>query len=102
MQLKTTILGVAIGVTAVGVCISGCTPKTSDNNEPMSRGEQLYRGNCASCHRLLSPAEHDGPTWEAYIEKYGKHLSPEEKKTVYNFLTGQEEETDVNEVSEPL
>jgi cytochrome c5 len=102
MQLKTTILGVAIGVTAMGMSIPGCSPKASDKNQPMSQGEKLYRGNCATCHRLLAPEEHDGPTWEAYIEKYGKRLSPEEKKLVYNFLTGQEETTDANGVSEPL
>ena len=78
----------------------GCSRKSSDANRPMSPGEKLYRANCAACHRLLAPEEHDAPTWEAYIEKYGKRLSAEEKKLVYNFLTGQEASTEANEPSD--
>lgn len=102
MHLRTKLTVALMGVAMAGIGISGCSRRGSDNKQPMSQGEKLYRGNCASCHALLAPEGHDGPTWEAYIEKYGKRLSPEEKKLVYNFLTGQEEPQDANAPSASL
>ena len=75
MQPKPFITILAIGLTAAGALLCGCSPKVGNSKRPMSRGEKLYRANCGSCHRLLAPEEHDAPTWEAYIEKYGKRLS---------------------------
>ncbi len=102
MHLKPILAVTLMGVAITGAGVSSCSPKASNNRKPMSQGEKLYRGNCAACHRLLATEEHDGPTWETYIEKYGKRLSPEEKKLVYNFLTGQEEPPDANAPSESL
>lgn len=60
----------------------GCHPPSVQ----LTPGERLYRANCGSCHRLIRPQEHDGQTWVAYVEKYGKTLQPLDKQLVIEYL----------------
>ena len=48
--------------------------------------ERLYRRSCASCHRLKAPDEHDAETWRRAVERFGTHLSPEERRAIAGYL----------------
>ncbi|UCD48574.1 MAG: cytochrome c [Phycisphaerales bacterium] len=73
-------LGVAVLITAM---IHGCVSVTAQ----MSSGERLYRANCASCHRLIGPEEHDAAMWSHYVDEYGTGLDEVQKREVLVYLT---------------
>lgn len=66
---------------AVGACAhgEGGPPAPPD-------GAALYRRNCAACHRLKSPDEHDAETWRRAVERFGTHLSKDERRLVGDWL----------------
>lgn len=45
-------------------------------------GATLYRRSCASCHRLMRPAEHDAATWQRAVERFGARLPPGERAAI--------------------
>jgi mono/diheme cytochrome c family protein len=45
-------------------------------------GAALYRRNCASCHRLKSPSEHDAATWRRAVDRFGARLTPGERAAI--------------------
>jgi len=71
------------GVVLTATLIHGCATVTAE----MTSGERLYRANCASCHRLIGPEEHDAATWSRYVDEYGTGLNDTEKSEVMVFLT---------------
>ena len=60
--------------------LSGCIP------EAQREGGKLYAAKCSSCHRLLPPTDYSLDKFGAYIEKYGKGLTAEEKGRIMDFL----------------
>lgn len=71
------------GVVLIPALIHGCASVTSE----MSTGERLYRANCASCHRLIGPEEHDAAMWSHYVDEYGTGLDDVQKREVLIYLT---------------
>lgn len=49
-------------------------------------GATLYRRSCASCHRLKAPSEQDAETWRRAVERFGSHLSPDERRAIADYL----------------
>jgi cytochrome c5 len=50
-------------------------------------GATLYRRSCASCHRLLSPTEHDAATWRRAVERFGARLPARDREEIVRHLT---------------
>ena len=75
-----------VGIVAFLVLLQGCASVTAN----MSEGERLYRGNCASCHRLIAPDEHDVAAWRHYVDEYGAKLDESKKRRIMAFLSGAE------------
>lgn len=73
---------VMMGLGGILMLAWGCHPPSAT----LEPGERLYRGKCSSCHRLISPHEHDDKTWLVYVEKYGKNLSAAEKNLIMQYL----------------
>ena len=68
---------------------AGCVSQSKYIKTEGNEGERLYRAKCTSCHRLMSPAEHQAEKWTVYVEKYGNKigLTDEEKKKILDYLT---------------
>ena len=54
----------------------------------MGEGQKLYRAKCSSCHNLIEPDSHDIQTWRLYVDKYGKKMTEQEKRSVLDYLSG--------------
>ncbi len=46
----------------------------------------LYRAKCTSCHRLYPPQKHTYQKFQAYVIRYGKGLSDEERRRILEYL----------------
>jgi mono/diheme cytochrome c family protein len=66
--------------------LAACAHTAGGEAEAPPDGARLYRRNCASCHRLKAPAEHDAATWRGAVERFGTHLSPAERQAVADWL----------------
>ncbi len=75
-----------VGVVLILALMQGCASVTAG----MSEGERLYRANCASCHRLIRPEEHEAVLWRHYVDEYGSKLDEEKKRRILEFLAGAE------------
>ena len=83
MTYRKKLMACLGGVVLIPALIHGCVSVTAE----MSFGERLYRANCASCHRLIGPTEHDAATWSHYVDEYGTGLDEVQKREVMVFLT---------------
>lgn len=74
----------ALSLAAVA-CATASGPGTGS---PEAAGERLYRGHCASCHRLRAPSEETRDRWAWAVERFGPraHLSPGERALVLAYL----------------
>jgi mono/diheme cytochrome c family protein len=78
-----------LGVGLVAACAAG--PRATGSSSPADADAaalRLYRGHCASCHRLRDPAEETRDRWAWALERYGPraHLSEEERRLVLGYL----------------
>ena len=64
-----------------------CARREAGAAPPQPDAARLYRAKCSSCHRLKEPAEHDAATWRRAVERFGRHLSPEERAAVAEYLS---------------
>lgn len=77
------------GYIFLGLFFSGCAGESGNIKVTGSDGGRLYRAKCGSCHRLMSPSEHNADKWAEYVEKYGNkiRLTDEEKQNILDYLT---------------
>jgi mono/diheme cytochrome c family protein len=50
------------------------TVKTEDLGPPASRGENLFRENCAQCHALPAPSQHTADEWPAVVARMQQNI----------------------------
>ena len=46
----------------------------------------LYRAKCTACHRLYPPQNYTYQKFQAYVTKYGRGLSDEERQRLLEYL----------------
>jgi cytochrome c5 len=63
-----------------------CARREAGSAPPQPEAARLYRLKCASCHRLKEPAEHDAATWRRAVERFGRHLTTEERAALAAYL----------------
>lgn len=80
--MRATLALGLVTLAAVGACAHGARGAAAPPD-----GATLYRSNCASCHRLKSPDEHDAATWRKAVERFGKRLTPDERARIVEYLT---------------
>ena len=70
------------------VAVACATPSSAGAGNPDAAGEGLYRGHCASCHRLRDPSEETRDRWAWAVDRFGPraHLSPGERALVLAYL----------------
>jgi mono/diheme cytochrome c family protein len=73
---------------ALLLAAGACTRREAGAAPPQPDAARLYRLKCASCHRLKEPAEHDAATWQRAVERFGRHLSTEERAALAAYLSG--------------
>jgi mono/diheme cytochrome c family protein len=83
--MRTTLLVVAALLSALGVV--ACAAATREG-AGAGTGQALYRGHCASCHRLHEPGERTGAEWEAQVDRMAAraHLAGAERDSVLTYL----------------
>lgn len=57
-------------------------------SKEMSRGERLFRSNCASCHTLPNPAKYTDIEWPALVNRYAERttLNESEREKIIEYL----------------
>lgn len=63
-------------------CMAAAKPVFAEAQDP----DLLYRAKCTACHRLYPPRKFTYQKFEAYITKYGKNLSDEERQGLLDYL----------------
>lgn len=76
---------IALTVLLAPGAITACALR-SGGGAAAADGATLYRRSCAACHRLKAPAEHDAETWRRAVERFGTHLSAEERRAISDYL----------------
>jgi cytochrome c5 len=71
---------------ALAACAGGAAGGPPGAAPAAPDGAALYRRNCASCHRLKAPAEHDAATWRAAVERFGARLPAGERAAIADWL----------------
>jgi mono/diheme cytochrome c family protein len=73
---------------AAVLCLGACATGGAAARPEGEDGERLYRGHCASCHRLRDPAERTGEGWAWAVGHYGPraHLGAAEQARVVAWL----------------
>lgn len=74
-------------VTPLLLAAGACARREAGSAPPQPEAARLYRLKCSSCHRLKEPAEHDAATWQRAVERFGRHLTPEERATLAAYLS---------------
>lgn len=64
----------------------GCVAASKQIRSSSNDGEVLYRSHCGACHRLRSPGLYTYDKLKNYVEKYGRGLTAEERRTLLNYL----------------
>lgn len=64
----------------------GCTAATKQINAEARDTDLLYRAKCTACHRLYPPQNYAYQKWDAYVTRYGKGLSDEERQRLLEYL----------------
>ncbi len=72
----------------LALACAGASGAGGGTASPEAAGERLYRGHCASCHRLRDPSEETRDRWAWAVDRFGPraHLSPGERVLVLAFL----------------
>jgi mono/diheme cytochrome c family protein len=77
----------AIAAAAISlVALAACAHRGEGGASAVLDGGALYRRNCASCHRLMSPSEHDPSKWRLAVERFGGRLTQGEREAIAGFL----------------
>ena len=71
---------------ALLLAASACAHGEAGSGASPPDGATLYRRNCAACHRLKTPSEHPPGTWRRAVERFGTHLTAEERRLVAEYL----------------
>jgi hypothetical protein len=71
-----------VGPAAVLLWLGSC----GDMATQMSGAERLYRAKCSSCHNIIARGSHSEPSWRAYIDKYGRAMTENEKRTILQYV----------------
>jgi mono/diheme cytochrome c family protein len=72
----------------IGSALLCCATPGAGGEAIRSDGERIYRGHCASCHRLRAPSEHTRARWEWAIKEFGAraHLTDEQRPVLLEWL----------------
>lgn len=89
-NLFPAVLFIAAAALQMCVLLHGCAAPMA--REPVPP-ETLYSRKCASCHRLIEPAEHPPHVWRRYVQTYGKAMSPAQRQMLTDYLEGEADKT---------
>ena len=64
----------------------GCIAATKQLNAEAQDTDLLYRAKCTACHRLYPPQNYTYQKSQAYVARYGKGLSDEERQRLLEYL----------------
>lgn len=75
-----------VAVLASVMFLLGCIAAVKQINAEARDPDLLYRAKCTACHRLYPPRNYTYQKWEAYVARYGKGLSDEERQRLLEYL----------------
>ena len=64
----------------------GCMAATKQVNAEARDPDLLYRAKCTACHRLYPPRNYTYQKSQAYVARYGRGLSDEERRRLLEYL----------------
>ena len=68
------------------IFLLGCMAAAKQVNAEARDPDLLYRAKCAACHRVYPPQKYTYQKLQAYVTKYGKGLSDEERQRLLEYL----------------
>ena len=68
------------------IFLLGCMTAAKQVNAGARDPDLLYRAKCAACHRVYPPQKYTYQKLQAYVTKYGKGLSDEERQRLLEYL----------------